>query len=403
MFKIKWNEDKITYLVLRLILIVSAILFFKIFYSWGATISFVKATISLLSPFIVGFLIAFLMNPGVMKVERLITKLFYSKSSKSKVKISEEKLIKRNKNIRMQAITYTYIIVTFMVLLIMRYIVPQLFDSIYSLSSDLPQFISGVLEEINSFALRLSKDSTLVEGALTSLLDYIPSLLDTAKNFLKEVLPGLLSTSISITSSIFDLIMAFIISIYYIADKERFIRMGKKITYAVLNEKNAKQFLLVASECNRTFKRFFVGKALDSFIIGVICFVLMKLFNFPYELLISVIVGITNMIPYFGPFIGAIPGFIIILFVSPIKAFFFLLLILALQQFDGIILGPRILGESVGIRPVWIIFSIIVGGGLFGFTGMLLGVPTFSVIYNITRRLIDRRLENKLINPEDIE
>ena len=160
----------------------------------------------------------------------------------------------------------------------------------------------------------------------------------------------------------------------------------------------------MAHETLAIFRRFFVGKALDSLIIGILCYILMKIFGLPYAELISVIVGITNVIPFFGPFIGAIPSILIILMSSPMDAFIFALLILGIQQLDGNVIGPAILGNSLGLKPIWIIFSVTVGGGLFGLLGMIAGVPAFTVVYTLFNRWIHRRLEKKNLNtPEQLK
>ncbi|WP_105618593.1 AI-2E family transporter [Vallitalea okinawensis] len=403
MFKIDWDKDKITYILLRVILITYAILVFKFSMNWDDTLTGVGKYIDLLFPFLLGFLFAFLINPGVTKFEAYYSKLYFRKGTDKNKKKEDRAIIeKKKKRVRNLSIFTMYLIVLFFVVLTIRYIVPQLLDSISTLLVDFPDVIEDVVERATVFSDNIVKDSESFNQFYDAIKGYIPSVLGTIESFFTSFIPSLLETSISITNNVFDLVMALIISVYLIADKERFIILGKKLNYAIFKKGLADHILEISRECNNIFKRFFVGKTLDSLIIGILCFICMNLFNFPYALLISVIVGITNMIPYFGPFIGAVPGFFIILFVDPIKSLWFILFILALQQFDGIILGPKILGESVGLRPIWIVFSIIVGGGLFGFAGMLLGVPTFTVLYNLTKRYINKRLENKLITKEDL-
>lgn len=398
MLKINWNEDKITYLVLRIILVVFTIFFYKVVMSWDDTVSSIYKYLDLFSPFLLGFLFAFLINPGVMHIENILAKVYSGTKLKSEVKIKRQK-----KRIRTMSILAMYTIVLTTILITMRYIIPQLYDSVLRLFQNFPNNVMEDLpKSLSSFAEPFLSDET---GKLVEYIEkYIPSVMETLKSLLSYSVPQILNTSISITSNIFDLVMAIIISVYLIADKERFIIISKKIVYALLKRPRAEKLLEVGRESNIIFKRFFVGKSLDSLIIGILCFILMNLFGFDdFPLLISVIIGITNMIPYFGPIIGAVPGFFIILFINPIRAFWFLLFVLALQQFDGIILGPKILGDSVGLRPIWIIFAIIIGGGLFGFLGMLLGVPTFTVLYNITKRFINRKLEQKNITQTDIK
>ncbi|WP_346873677.1 AI-2E family transporter [Clostridium sp. UBA5988] len=189
--------------------------------------------------------------------------------------------------------------------------------------------------------------------------------------------------------------IATIISIYLLAGKEKFFAQIKKFLYAMLPEKPVKYVIELTRSSHKTFIGFLGGKLLDSLIIGVICFVGMKIFKMPYPLLVSFIIGITNIVPVFGPFIGAVPSVIIIFITSPIKALWFILFILVLQQFDGNILGPKILGNSTGLTAFWVMFAILLGNGLFGVVGMILGVPTFAVIYSIIVSVINNALKEK--------
>jgi predicted PurR-regulated permease PerM len=182
---------------------------------------------------------------------------------------------------------------------------------------------------------------------------------------------------------------------YLLIDKERFLALSKKTTRALFSETRANRIIELANRGNNIFGKFLSGKILDSFIIGVLTFVVITIFKMPYTILISFIVGITNIIPFFGPFIGAIPSAIIILFVSPIKALWFLVIILIIQQIDGNIIGPKILGDSLGISAFWILFSLLVTGKLFGLLGMIIGVPLFVFIYSIIKEIVEGRLKKK--------
>ena len=209
---------------------------------------------------------------------------------------------------------------------------------------------------------------------------------------MKQLLPWLVSASTSFASGLLSTVVGIIISVYMLLDKERFCAGCKKVWYAILPQQRADWLLDLTAEANRVFGGFISGKILDSLIIGILCFLGMTLFKMPNAMLISVIVGVTNVIPYFGPFIGAIPSFFIILIDAPIKALWFLVFILILQQFDGNILGPKILGDSTGLSAFWVIFAIMLFGGLYGFIGMFLGVPVFSVVYMLIWRFVDARL-----------
>ena len=196
---------------------------------------------------------------------------------------------------------------------------------------------------------------------------------------------------------IFNLLLGIAIAMYVLIDRERFSLQAKKIIYFITNQKTGDYLIDLSRLSSNMIHRFILGKMLDSFIIGVICYVGMLVLGLSYPLLLSVIVGVTNMIPVFGPFIGAIPGALILLLVDPLQALWFILFIILLQQFDGNFLGPRILGDSMGLPSLWIMFAIVVGGGYFGVVGMFLGVPIFAVIYIVSKKIISNKLEKDSI------
>jgi predicted PurR-regulated permease PerM len=192
-----------------------------------------------------------------------------------------------------------------------------------------------------------------------------------------------------------DFLLGYIVSIYLLYSKENFIRQAKKFFYAVLPKKTYDTVISKGAHANTIFSDFLVGKSLDSFVIGMLCFIVMVIFQFDNAMLISFIVGITNMIPFFGPFIGAIPSIVLVLLTQPQKTVAFIIIILVLQQFDGNILGPKILGNKLNLPTFWIMFSIFFFGNLFGFGGMLAGVPVFAVIYTLTKEFVDERIKSK--------
>lgn len=215
-----------------------------------------------------------------------------------------------------------------------------------------------------------------------------------------NLLPVLGSAVTAIASSVWNIILGLIISIYLLIDKEKFFGISKKITYAIFSTTRAERILELTRRSNSTFGKFLSGKILDSTIIGILTFIILTVFKIPYTLLISFIVAVTNIIPFFGPFIGAIPSVIIILFVSPIKALWFLLIIFIIQQIDGNIIGPKILGDSIGISAFWILFSIMIAGKFLGFVGMVIGVPLFAVIYSVVKENVEAKLEKKGLETE---
>jgi predicted PurR-regulated permease PerM len=200
---------------------------------------------------------------------------------------------------------------------------------------------------------------------------------------------------IQIGKFLLNIIIGFIVSVYVLFDKEKFCAQSKKVIYALANPKVANEIVLVARKSHEIFIGFIVGKIIDSVIIGLLTYVLMSMVGLPYALLVSVIVGVTNVIPFFGPFIGAIPSAILLFLDNPINGLYFLILVVIIQQIDGNIIGPKILGNSTGLSSFWVIVAILVSGGLFGVVGMLLGVPVFAVLFYLFTRLISYILRKK--------
>lgn len=210
-----------------------------------------------------------------------------------------------------------------------------------------------------------------------------------------KLVSGVTSGVVVVGRTLYNFILGVIVSIYLLAAKERMLALSKKCVYALLKPERANRFLDVTREANRMFRGFLIGKILDSAIIGVLCFIGMSILQLPFVVLVSVVVGITNIIPYFGPIIGAAPSILLILMIDPIKSLIFAIFILLLQQLDGNFIGPRILGDKTGVSPFGVLFSILVGGGLFGFIGMLVAVPTFGLIFQLSKRFVENKLAHR--------
>lgn len=300
---------------------------------------------------------------------------------------------------KLLAIAITYIIFLGFITVTIFGIVPQVANSIIELINNIPASINYIYDLLD--ILKEHFPSLDIAGLEKATNDTIPTLLNTLKDFATNLIPAIYTISMYIVNWIVDIVIAIIVSVYMLSDKKQLRNSCKAMVYAFVPQKWVQILVEVLQECNNLFSSFVIGKAIDSLIIGILCFILMNIFRLPYAVLISVIVGITNMIPYFGPFIGAIPGILILLIVSPIKALVFLILILCLQQFDGLILGPKILGNSTGLRPLWIIIAITVGGTVGGVLGMFLGVPIVAFLRYLMNRLIQHRLRKK--NYKDAE
>ena len=344
---------------------------------------------TIVSPFIYGFVMAYLLSPIYNATVRGLYKLL-GKYFKNKLRLfSFCKLV---------ASVVAVVCLIGAVAGLIALIVPQVIESLTGILKSLPQRLtqlSALFNDITSkmdnkrLAMKMSEiyaqvQTNLIELAQTKLLPGMGTLV------------GQVSTQVILTlKTMMNVMIGVMACVYMLNSKERFQGQFKKVILATLPKEKAEAVFDFAKFTNRTFGGFINGKIIDSIIIGIICFILMKIFGFPFPFLISAIIGITNVIPFFGPFIGAILAAIIILLVSPIHALYFLILIFILQQVDGNIIGPAILGNTTGIASFWVLFSIVIGGGLFGFIGMVLGVPVFAIIYYYFSRSINKRLEAK--------
>ena len=277
-------------------------------------------------------------------------------------------------------------------------IIPQLYSSIVGIINMMPVYFQNVYDWLTEFFV----NNPPVEQAILNIYEqsaqYFQSWMETDlmsnlsnfQNFqnIEKIVGGVSSGVMNVITLTKNMLIGLIVMIYLLNIKESLSAQGKKFIYSVLPLKAANIVVAEFQFIKKAFSGFIIGKLIDSLIIGILCFILMNLFKLPYELLISVIIGVTNIIPFFGPFIGAVPCAILVFLISPKQCLYFIGLILVLQQFDGNILGPKILGESTGLASFWVLFSIILFGGLFGFAGMVLGVPVFAMIYSIIRRLV---------------
>ena len=332
---------------------------------------------NVLTPFMYGLILAFLMSPIVSFFE---IKAFASFKWKKNTK-------------RVVSVLLSLLITLEIIILFFSFIIPQLIISLSSISEKLPEYIVIVEDLLGEWLVSYRLDNDWVNLLLDSSEDLLVNFLKTIQGYL----PLILDYSWQFTKMIFNLLLGIAIAIYVLIDRERFSLQAKKLIYFITNQVTGDYLIDLSRLSSRMVHRFILGKMLDSFIIGVICYVGMLVLGLSYPLLLSVIVGVTNMIPVFGPFIGAIPGSLILLLVDPLQALWFILFIILLQQFDGNFLGPRILGDSMGLPSLWIMFAIVVGGGYFGVVGMFLGVPIFAVIYIVSKKIISNKLEKDSI------
>lgn len=335
---------------------------------------------SIMLPFVVGFIIAFLVAPLMNLIERKLLK---------ETKLSH-KMKRRISSSLSMLVAVGIILLSFWILL------PQLISSISQFLVQLP----GYIEAAEIYIRTLILESNIRPEVTDVLIGSGEDILQTLANIAKDYFPRIITYSWQFASLVFRVFIGLIIAFYILLERERFGMQFKKLGFAIFNEQDANRLLHLTEISARTFNSYLVGKTIDSIIIGILCFIGMNVFNWPYALLISVIIGFTNMIPVFGPFIGAVPAIFILFIVNPMYTLWFALFILVLQQLDGNIIGPLILGDSMGLPSLWIMFAIIVGGGFFGIIGMFIGVPVFAIVYFIVKEVVTYRLIEKDIKIE---
>lgn len=388
--KLKLDQRYFKYSLYAFFTVAMSIIFYLLlnnlgYYMVNARI-FLQFIRRILSPFIIGSFVAYLLNPAVRWFE-------------GEVYIKVASLKQRKRLLRLLSVVTVYLIMITSITMLIVVVAPQIGNNISDLIRSVPEYVTSTTNVINRMVEDIENFSSYNISA--QIDSRIRLLFDDFTSILEKSLSNLFSSIYSITSGLLNVVLGLIISFYMLMDKESFKQGIEKLLRVVLKDETVERVKNFGREVDDLFAKFIVGKSLDSFIIGCLCFIGLSLMGLRYTLLISVIIMVTNMIPYFGPFIGAVPAVIITLFYSPINAFWLSIFIFALQQFDGLILGPKILGDSVGVSPFWIILAITVGGKLFGVLGMFLGVPVIAIIRLVINRFIDRQLERKKLRVQN--
>ncbi|MCH5273672.1 MAG: AI-2E family transporter [Lachnospiraceae bacterium] len=377
---------------------VCLVIFFLMF-RYKDLADFLHKLSGILLPVIIGAIISYLLNPIVNFIERLLKRLFL------RMKLSHRKA----GNLSLGIAIFTSLALLFvLVYSIISLILPELYRNVSNFVSNFESYTDTVSNWFSN--LDILKNNPALSNNLEQLLDKMTTSIEdwvstALLGSLSGILSGLTFGIIGVFNTIIDIVVGLIVSVYILYSKRKYTGMAKKLTYAVFKPKIANTILSLAAESNKIFSGFISGKLLDSLIIGMICFIALSLFHMPYVLLISVIIGVTNIIPFFGPFIGAIPSAVLVLLSNPSnpkQAILFAVFILCLQQFDGNILGPKILGDSTGLSALMVVVAILIGGGFFGFMGMFLGVPVFAVINYLLGCLIHYLLKKKGLPTETI-
>ncbi len=347
----------------------------------------INTVTSILSPIIWGLVISYLLWPIVKFLEQntifpLLKKAFPKKNNR--------------KLARALSILISVVVALFLIAMLLYLVVPQLYVSIESIVTSAPEYYDTISAWITNFL----KDYPQAEQILLETTGHASqTLVDWARSavlpYLSKIITNLSTGLYSVLRTVLNILIGFVVACYVLGNVETFSAKCKKLLYSCFSVKNTDTILSAVRFTDRAFNGFINGKIIDSAIIGIICYIVCSILKMPYIVLVSVVVGVTNIIPVFGPFIGGIPTALIILLVSPTKALIYVIFIIVLQQIDGNIIGPKILGSSIGINGFWIMFAILLGGGLFGVVGMILAVPLFAVLYSGLEILVDKRLKNR--------
>ena len=354
----------------------ACIAFYLLLNNLGYFLGRIGIFINILSPFAGGIVIAYILDPMV--------KFFYAR------------LFKEKKGTRGFAILLAYAVAILLLMLLGWLVVPQIVNSIGMLFTNFPSYIQGVQEML----LYVQSEYGIDLQQATKMLDDSEAMVKEIYAMATNAMPQIVASIGSVASNFVAIFTSIAASIYMLADKDHLLHQLRTLAHAFLPEKVASNTLRICHYANVNFTGFFVGKIIDSAIIGVITFVAMTILRLDFAVLISVFIGITNIIPVFGPFIGAIPSVFILLLIDPLQAVIFCVLILIIQQLDGNFIGPKILGSSIGISALWILFSIVVGGDLFGIVGMVVGVPVFATLYGLAQEFVHYALDKRGIDSD---
>ncbi len=386
-----------------ILILFAAIAFYFVFAKFDALKALVKMILQVVRPILIGFALAFLMNPMMGYMEKIGLDLV-------------EKIRKRENGkkvrslVRVISVILAAVILVGLVAAFFSFVAPQFVEAVRNLSNHLDEKIRGVIDwadELTRYqftdAMQDAKSSGQIEEGISSAVQWVTDYLNVDVNDSQNLIFTVTSVGTDVIMGFVNVLIGLFLAIYMLFYKESYKGHVKRLIYATLNVDHANLVMDITRKASDIFYGFIIGKIIDSAIIGVICYFSMLIMRMPYPLLCSFIVGVTNVIPVFGPYIGAVPTVILIFVTDPPKGIIFLIYILILQQIDGNLIGPKILGDSTGITSYWVIVAVAVGGSLFGYIGMLIGVPTLALILYIIDQVTEYRTKKKHLpsSPEE--
>lgn len=372
------NQNQMNALYLFIVLVAS-IAFYFLLKNFSLITQNISNLISIISPFLMGFLFAYLLIRPLRFIEKNLERFVFRGKFKSGLK-------------RSISIIILLLLIGAFISIVSAFVIPQLLQSLSTLTNALPGYVRSLERLLNS----IMASTNVGENLYQVIAPYWKHILDYLSTFLSQLAPWLINLSMQLASRVLNMFVTLIVIIYFLFNKELFCMQLKKLLYSFLPIKFIKSGESIMKIVDETFGGYINGQLTDAVVVGAITVVLMTIFKLPYALLVGVIVACTNVIPMVGPFIGAVPStFIILMAGKPIQALGFLVLILAIQQFDGNILVPKIVGDSTGLSGFWVLFAIMVSGGLFGIVGIIFCVPTLSVFFKLLKLWIEYRLEKR--------
>ena len=394
--RFKWDKKYLYWGITAFVVICCSILFYYLLFHGVRLQSAIRKVVRILMPFVYGFAIAYILSPVVNMLEGKVLEPLRHKICRKPVSI------KTSKRIRVISIFITEILAMLTIYGLFAMLIPQITKSIQSIVFQSSSYLKNITGWISDMTIKypilqdyidVSNLDLNAEGIVEWLNQNVD--IDKYMSNIGGYFSVFFSGAYGFFRQLFNFVIGIIISVYLLNSKEIFAGQAKKIVYAVTEKHTGNRFLKNMRFVHKTFIGFISGKAVDSLIIGMLCFIGTTILQIPYPILVSVIVGVTNMIPFFGPYLGAVPCALFILVISPIHCLYFIIFIIILQQFDGNILGPKILGESTGLSGIWVIFAIMFFGGLWGVLGMFVAVPVFAVIFAMLKTLFERMLKKK--------
>ncbi len=361
-------------------IITYAIILYFIVNHLGTFIGYINSGIKIFTPLIIGGVLAFIINLILRFIEK---KLFN--------KIFSKKLDKVNNIRRPVCVILSYLVFAGIIFIIVKFISPKIQESLSTFTSRVPAYINSITAYFSQIAI----DNNIAEDIWTKFLDNFGAVVTNASQFLNSALPKIVDFTKTITSSVFDVFIGLVFSAYMLLSKEKLLFTVKKIIYAHINKETADRIVGAFKHANKVFRSFVGGQITEAFILGILCYIGMIIFRMPYAPLISVIMGVSSLVPVIGPIVGTIPSALLILLESPVVALWFVVYIIVLQQVEGNIIYPRVVGSAIGLSGFWVLLAVTVGGGLFGVMGILLGVPLMAVLYTLYGGFVNKKIAEK--------